>query len=409
MASYSDILKKASKDWNCPDMMLRTKKEVPKIPFSSPLLNYATYGGIPRNAITEFHGLPGGGKSTSSIDICANAVKLFQEEYETEVARLREKIAKGYPEYSGQLEDLIDEGPKKVLYLDLEHSFDWKWANKMGINEGDIDVMQPPDIAAEVILQTFQELVCTGSIGLAVLDSIPSLVTQAELDKKYGERTVSSLAGLMTIFMRKIVPLLSRYNCTLVMINQVRDNMDNPYVVNTPGGNAIRFYSSLRMLFRLGAPLDFAGNELPQSTESPAGYKVNVKLVKQKSAPFDRKMASYFLMADSGIRPDFDYAQLAISKYGIIKKSGGWFTFCDPFTGEVLSYDAGKPAKVQGQVKVYDYLQSHQAYYNKLKNYIWNDINGIDNSELDEYTPDEIESEEVDSEGNVISSEGVEE
>lgn len=395
MSSYSDIINKKKKEWDCPDMMNRPNCNK-KIPFSSPQMNYATYGGIPRNAITEFHGAEGGGKSSSSIDVCSNAVRIFKEEFDQEVQRMRELVSSGKKEYAGPLEDLIDRGPKKVFYLDLEHSFDIKWASKMNISSEDIEVMQPPDIPAEQILQTLQELIETGEIGLVVLDSIPSLVTQAELDKKYGERTVSSLAGLMTIFMRKIVSVLTRYECTLILINQIRDNMDNPYVINTPGGKAIKFYSSLRILFRLGTPVDMFGNELPASAENPAGYIVNAKIVKQKSAPFDRKLGSYYLMADSGIRPDFDYAKLAMNKYGIIKKAGAWMTLCDPNTGEVLMNDNNMPLKVNGLAKVYDYLHNHLDYYNAIKTYIENDINGVDveESELVDSDEDVVDADE---------------
>lgn len=384
MASYKDIIAKKKRDWNCPDMMEKHKNSGSegKIPFSSPLMNYATYGGIPRNKITEFHGAQSGGKSTTAIDICHNAIELFQSEFDAECERYRTLISTGKKEYAAPLEDLMDRGPKRVLYLDLEHSFDDAWAIKMGITSDCIDVMQPPDTPAEELLQTLQEIVETGEIGLVVLDSIPSLVTKAELDKKYGERTVSSLAGLLTIFMRKIVPLLTRYECTLLMINQIRDNMDNPYVINTPGGQALKFYASLRMLFRIGSPVDFLGNELPQSAESPSGYIVNAKIVKQKTAPHDRKMGSYYLMAQSGIRPDFDYAKLATAKYGIIKKGGAWFTICDPYTGEVVCTEDGAPVKLNGMQRVYEYLNSHSEYYDKLKKFIVDDINGKPSEEV---------------------------
>ncbi len=374
MASYKDILNKKAKEWGAPDMMTRAKISLPKIPFSSPLLNWATYGGVPRQRISEFFGVPNGGKSTTAIDLANNARLLFQQEYESQVQNYRDLIAQKKREYEGSLQDLLELGPKKVLYVDLEHTFDWKWASKMGMVEGDIDVMEPPDIAAEQILQTVQELICTGELGLVVFDSVPTLTTAAELDKKYGERTVASLAGLMTIFMRKIVPLLSRYDCTIILINQERVNMDNPYAAQTPGGEAIKFYSTLRMQFRLGAPVDILGNELPKSVEDPAGYLINVKLVKQKGAAFDRKNASYFLMTQSGIRPDFDYAKLAINKYGIIHKQGGWFTFCDPFTRQPLEED-GKLVKVNGQIRVYEYLNSHPEYYQQLADAIMQDIN----------------------------------
>lgn len=383
MASYKDLINKAKRSWDCPELMTgasRTSSD--KIPFSSPLMNYASYGGIPRNKITEFFGNNGGGKSSTAIDICHNAIELFTKEWKDKCNEMRDKLEKGKKEYAGLLEDLEEQGPKKVLYLDLEHSFDDAWASKMGITSDQIDVMQPPDTPAEEILQLLQEIVETGEIGLVVLDSIPSLVTKAELDKKFGERTVSSLAGLMTIFMRKIVPILTRYECTLLMINQIRDNMDNPYVINSPGGQAIKFYCSLRILFRLGAPVDFLGNELPQSTENPAGYIVNAKLVKQKSAPFDRKLGSYFLMSQSGIRPDFDYAKLAVNKYSIIRKAGAWFTMCDPDTGEILENSSGQPLKVNGMAKVYEYLEANQDYFDKLKKFIDNDIMGTDNTDL---------------------------
>lgn len=384
MASYADIIKKKKKDWDCPTLMTSSDEDRGgKIPFSSPLMNWATYGGIPRNAITEFHGAEGGGKTTTAVDICKNAIEIFKAEFEDQVSDLRNKVSSGKKEFSGMLEDLIDRGPKKVFYLDLEHSFDKAWSAKLGINKEEIEIMQPPNIPAEDILQTLQDLIETGELGLVVLDSLPSLVTKAELEKKYGERTVSALAGLLCTFMRKIVPILTRYECTLLMINQIRDNMDNPYVVNTPGGKAPKFYASLRILFRLGTPVDFLGNELPASAENPAGYVVNAKIIKQKSAPFDRKLGSYFLMTQSGLRPDFDYAQLAVKRYEIIKKSGAWFTMCDPTTGEVIENESGNPVKLNGMAKVYDYLQANPDYYESVKKYITDDINGVETSEAD--------------------------
>ena len=152
--------------------------------------------------------------------------------------------------------------------------------------------------------------------------------------------------------------------------------MDNPYVVKTPGGQAPKFYASLRIEFRIGQPIDFLGNELPQNAENPAGYIINAKIAKQKSAPFNRKQGTYYLMCDSGLRPDFDFANLAVKKYGIIRKAGAWFTIIDPTTGEVLEDENGKTIKVNGMAKVYDFLHDHPNYYETLKQYIIDDING---------------------------------
>ena len=372
MSSYADIIKKCQKEWDCPDLM-EIGNAGKKIPFSSPSLNWATYGGIPRNAITEFHGVYGGGKSTSALDICKNAIDLFNTEYEEEIMSLQNMISEGKKEYKSQLQDLLDRGPKKVLYLDLEHSFDKKWANTLGISE-ELEIMQPPNVPAEQILQKVQEIVESGEMGLIVLDSIPSLVTEAELSKKFGERTVASQAGLMTIFCRKIVPILTRYQCTMIFINQIRINMNNPYADSTPGGEAIKFYSSLRLSFKLGNPVDFLGNDLPQKAENPAGYLINVKIVKQKSAPFDRKLATYYLMSQSGLRTDFEYVNLALKQYDIIRKAGAWFTICDPYTKEPLEVN-DNIVKVNGLSKVYDYVQANPEYYKRLCDFIVEDIN----------------------------------
>lgn len=318
--------------------------------------------------------------TTTAIDLASHAKELFAAEHESKVQEYREFVAKGKKEYAGPLEDLIDQGPKAVLYVDLEHTFDWAWAGRLGLRKGDIDVAQPGNVGGEQICQMIEDVARTGEVGLIVIDSIPSLVTEAEWTKKYGERTVSSLAGLMTTFMRKMTYVTSQNDCTLVLINQTRDNMDNPYVLQTPGGRAIKFYCTTRLYFRKGAPLDFAGNELPQSAENPAGYKINVKMQKQKGAPFDRKVASYYLMSQTGIRPDYDYAKLAIDKYNIIQKRGAWFSLCDSFTGEILEEEDGRPVKVNGQLKVFDYLADHPDYYAKLRAYIDADING---SEVD--------------------------
>ena len=375
MGEYAEIISKCAKDWNCPDLMESVNKVGgKKIPFSSPSLNWVTYGGVPRGALSEFYGVPGGGKTTTAIDLCKNALDIFLTEYSEEVMKLQEQVTAGKKEAKVALSDLKDRGPKKVLYVDLEHSFDKKWAATLGITNKDIGVMQPPDVAAEKILQSIEELICTGEVGFLVLDSIPSLVPQTELEKKYGERTVAALAGLMTQFCRKITQLLMRYDCTMIYINQLRVNMQNPFADNTPGGEAIKFYASLRMKFTLGNPLDFLGNELPLKAENPAGYKIVVKLVKQKSAPFDRKLAEYYLMAQSGLRTDFEFANLAIEKYNIIIKNKAWFTICDPETREPIETDDGV-VKVNGLAKVYDYLQSNQEYYDNMCKYIIEDIN----------------------------------
>ena len=397
MSKLDKLIKGYEKAWDAPNLMdLAKAPRGAKIPFSAPLMNWTTYGGIPRNKITEFHGPEGGGKSTSAVDICKNAYKIFQKEYEAQIADLREKVAKDKKTYEGLLDDLLERGPQQILYIDLEHSFDDEWSKTLGINDDEIKIMTPPDINAETILNSILEMVATGEIGLMVLDSIPSLVPQAQLEKNIGERTVASLAGLLDTFMKKLVPSLTRYGCTFLMINQIRDNLLNPYVVNTPGGHALKFYASLRIYFQIGSPIDYLGNELPQKTENPAGYKINAKIIKQKSAPFNRKLGSYYLMSDTGIRDDLDFIQLAVNKYDIIKKSGGWFSYVDPYTGEILETPEGKTLKTNGLANVIDYVKSNTEYFDKIRKYILADINGNgieveSNKELDAMEEDHSE------------------
>lgn len=375
MSEFEALISKASKDWKAPHMMEGPKApRGKKIPFSSPLLNWATYGGIPRYKITEFYGEYGGGKSTTCLDLCKNSIALFQQEWEDGLIALRER---GTKEAKLEIAELEDNGPQKVLYIDLEHSFDSKWAKTLGIDMDTIQVMQPPDISAEKLLELVLNLVKTGEAGLIIVDSLPSLVTEAELDKKMGEKTVASVAGLLTVFSRKIIPLLTRYGSTLVLINQMRDNFATDFKDKTVGGRAVPYYASLRIKCMIGNPIDILGNELPQKTEDPAGYKMKVRIMKQKSAPFDRKNASYYLLCDTGIAPEMDYAQLALNSYGIIKKSAAWFTVCDPYTGEIEEID-DKPVKLNGMAKVYDFLSSNPEYFDKLKKFIEDDINGVE-------------------------------
>lgn len=389
MPSYADLINKAKKDFKCDTLMSgNTATTIPKIPLSAPFMNYALYGGIPRGRMTEFFGEPGSGKSTTAVDACKNAAKIFKQDFEVEKQELRKKIATGTKSAQIELQAVEERGPRKVLYIDIEHGFDRAWSEKIGINPEEVDVMQPPNIAAEDLLQLISDVIETGDVGLVVLDSLAALVPRAELEKKFGERTVASLAGLLTIFFRKVTPLLARYDCTMICCNQTRENMDNPYEVKTPGGVSVKFFASLRILFRMGQPLDTFGNELPKNVEDPAGYIIQAKIIKQKTAPFNRKLGTYTLMCDSGIMPMYDYVKLAMTKYGIIAKAGAWMSLTNPLTGEVYCNDQGMPVKLNGLAKVYAYMEANPDYYNMIVDFIEKDLNGLEDTNSEEKTND---------------------
>ena len=296
---------------------------------------------------------------------------------------MQEKLANGNKHAQDDIDELREMGPKKVLYIDVENSFDVLWGGILGLvfseDENTIDVMQPPTIVAEKLLQAVRELVETGELGLVIIDSVPALTPESMLKKDIGEKTVAALAGLMTNFMVVINPILKRHHCTMILINQCRDNLVNPYVKNTPGGRALKFFSLLRLEFKKGSFVDFLGNELPNNVKDPAGCKIEATLIKQKTAPNDRRMASYYLMTQSGIRADFDYAWLALNTYDLIRKVGGWYTLINPKTGEVLQTPEGKDVKVNGMANVYNYLGTNTEYYNDLKEYVQADIEGENN------------------------------
>lgn len=387
--SYADIIKKRQKDWKCDKPLVNSVLEIEgdKIPFSSPLFNWVSYGGIPRNRISVLYGDFGSGKSTTVLDLCKNAAEKFRKEFDDKIAELQRKMADGDKSAEDMIEELQERGPKKVVYLDIEHAFDTKWARLLGLTfDGDdtnIDVIQPPNVVAEDILQFVREIVETGEIGFIAIDSVIALTPKTVLEKDIGERTVAALAGLLAVFHPIIVPLLTRYGCTLVEVNQIRDNLSNPYDVNIPGGKSIKFYPSFMARFRKGKFVDFLGNELPNNTDDPSGCIIEMQITKQKTAPNDRRKGTYYLMFDSGIRPDYDYASLALNSYQLIRKTGAWFSFVNPDTGEVVEGPDGKPIKVQGMANVYSFLNSNAEYYEALQKYILDDINGVKETDDD--------------------------
>ena len=166
--------------------------KVSKIPFSSPMANYMTYGGIPVGKITEFYGGEGGGKTTSALDIVGNAQKKFQQVYEDEIANieaeievLQEKDTKDAKNKINKLQDKLAEleesGPKQVVYIDAEQTLDVQWAQLIGVDTEAMILVRPQEQTAEEILQIAIELIATGNVGLCILDSIPVSYTHLTL------------------------------------------------------------------------------------------------------------------------------------------------------------------------------------------------------------------------------------
>lgn len=317
--SLSDIIKEMNKRAKEDVVQIGiTDYKYKRIPFSSPRMNYCTFGGLPVGKITEFYGEPHGGKTTTAFDIIANYQK--------------------------------SEDERKVLFIDCENALDVEWANKIGVDTDDMVVFKPTNQSAESILQFILDSIETGEVGLWVLDSIGALVSEQELEKTVEEKTYAGIAKSLTVFARKAEMLMQKYNCTGIGINQVRENINSPYGgITTPGGKAWKHFCCCRFEFRQGSYLDEKGNAISRSCENPSGNIVMMSMVKNKSCPPTRRTGSYTLNYYYGIDWLKDLIDVCV-KYDIINKRGAWFDIIDIETGEVLK------GNIHGQAEVVQFL-----------------------------------------------------
>lgn len=300
---------------------LQDYSTIRRIPFTSPRMNYCTFGGIPVGKLTEFFGEEHGGKTTTALDVVANYQQM--------------------------------DGARQVLYVDAENSLNPEYCETLGVDVDSLKVVQPKYQPAEDILQLIIDAVASGEVGLWILDSAPALSTAAELDKDMNEKTMCGLSALMPNFCRKITMLMSKTQSTGIVLNQLRDKVNSMYGgTQTPCGKALKHFEYMRIDFSRGKFIDVEGNELKMSAEAPAGNFVMFDLVKSKSCPPTRRTGFYTLNYTTGIDYLRDLVKLAI-KLNIIVKSGSWFSVVDMTTGEQL-------ARVQGEAAVYEFLAAEE-------------------------------------------------
>lgn len=328
MSNLDIIIKDLNKKMNVGAISLGVAfQEVQKIPFSSCRLNYMTYGGIPIGRIAEFFGTDGSGKTTTAIDIAGQAQKLFPD--------------------------------KKVLFVDIEHTFDPVWATKLGLNCDDLLYLDPDSMGAEEVFNIIIDIIDSGEISLCILDSIGAMVSMQANEKEIGERTYGGISMALTEFTKKITPILARTQASFIGINQARDDMNSPYGgTTTTGGKCWRHGCSTRLEFRKGNYIDEKGNNLSRACENPAGNIVNVSLIKSKVVRPDRKVGFYTLKYLEGIDYISDAVDVAI-KLGLVNQAGSWFTLVEPETGEVKE-------KFQGKPKLVEYLKDNTDVYMQL-------------------------------------------
>ena len=348
--------------------------ETQKIPFSSPRANYMLYGGIPRGRIVEFAGEENGGKTTTALDIVANAQKLFQEEWENEITEL-EAIDKKKKEQQSRLDYIKARGPKQIVYADCENTLDEEWAQKLGVDIDKLILLKPQSQTAEQIFEMLLQMIDTDEVGLVVIDSLGVMLSAQAYEKTMEEKTYGGIAAALTLFSKKAELLCAKYNCTLIGINQMREDMNSPYGgMITTGGKGWKHNCSMRLMFQKGVYIDERGNDLKRNAESPAGNLVMINIAKTKVCKPDRRVGFYTLRYDSGIDIIADTVEVAL-RYGIIQQAGSWFNFVDIDTGEIISDDEGEVIKLQGKPNVIEYLEDNRYLLEEITNKINSKIN----------------------------------
>ena len=299
-----------------------------KIPFTSPRMNYCTYGGVPVGKMTEFFGAEHGGKTTSALDIVAN----FQA--------LERQTAENSAHYM----------PKDVLFCDCENTLDELWARKLNVDVDTMYDLHPKGQSAEEIFNLIEDTIKTEEFGLIVLDSLASMVSDDELKKSYDDKSFGGVSGPLSRFSKKMEQFCAKYNCTFVGLNQVRDEVNSTWGgYKTPGGRCWKHLCIARFEFRKGKYLDEKGVELPNNTPNPSGNKVELNMVKNKTCPANRKTGFYTLSYLNGIDYLADLVEVG-QQLGVIHKESeksSWYTI------------DGVENKVQGQYGVKKYLEDN--------------------------------------------------
>ncbi len=288
--------------------------DIEVIPSGSLALDVALgVGGYPRGRIVEIYGPESSGKTTLTLHAIAEAQK----------------------------------AGLSCAFIDAEHAFDPAYAKNLGINLDEMIISQPDN--GEAALEIADTLVRSGAVDLIVIDSVAALVPQVELEGGMGDNQMGLQARLMSKALRKLTSTVSKTNSTVIFINQIRMKIGVMFgsPETTTGGNALKFYASVRLDIRRGTAI--------KDQEEVLGNETKVKVVKNKVAP-PFKTADFEIIYGEGISRVGEIIDLAV-KYDILEKSGSWYAY--------------KGAKIgQGKENTKNYLRENSKVAEELENAI---------------------------------------